>query len=351
MSTLGRRALLHGGAATAALFTVSRPVQAQVQDAAHAGMARAAAAFIAALEPSQRQAAAFPFGHDERINWHYVPRSRAGLAFKDMRPAGRTAADELMKASLSGVGHAKAVNVVRLEEVLRQLETFGGLLRDPEKYYVSVFGAPAAATPWGWRLEGHHLSLNFTLVPGRPVTVTPAFFGANPAEVPSGPHRGLRTLADEQDLGIALARGVDASLRGRLVIAAESLGDIVSGPGRADSLKAPAGVALGELGGEQRALALRLIELYAHNMRSEIAEEELRRMVEAGIERVRFAWAGPIDPRQPHYYRMHGPTLLIEYDNSQNRANHIHSVWHDPRNDFGADLLRAHYERGHHHHA
>jgi len=241
--------------------------------------------------------------------------------------------------------------VVRLEEVLRQLETFGGLLRDPEKYYVSVFGAPAAAAPWGWRLEGHHLSLNFTLVPGRPVAVTPAFFGANPAEVPSGPHRGLRTLADEQDLGIVLARGVDASLHGRFVIAAESLGDIVSGPGRADSLKAPAGVALGELGGDQRALALRLIELYARNMRSEIAEEELRRMGEAGIEGVRFAWAGPIDPRQPHYYRMHGPTLLIEYDNSQNRANHIHSVWHDPRNDFGADLLRAHYERGHHHHA
>jgi len=123
------------------------------------------------------------------------------------------------------------------------------------------------------------------------------------------------------------------------------------GAGRIVAPQAPAGVALGELGGEQRALALRLIELYARNMRSEIAEEELRRMGEAGIERVRFAWAGPIDPRQPHYYRMHGPTLLIEYDNSQNRANHIHSVWHDPRNDFGADLLRAHYERGHHHHA
>ncbi|PYN80583.1 MAG: hypothetical protein DMD96_13785 [Candidatus Rokuibacteriota bacterium] len=348
MASLGRRQLLHGVAATAALLAVGRPVQAQVQDAARAGMARAAAAFIAALEPRQRQTAVFPFGQDERMNWHYVPRARAGLPFKDMSPAARTAGHELMKASLSGVGYAKAANVVKLEEVLRQLETFGGLLRDPDKYYVTVFGAPEAAAPWAWRVEGHHLSLNFTLVPGRPVAVTPAFFGANPAEVRSGAHRGLRALADEQDLAVALLRGLDASLRGRLVIAAESLGDIVSGPGRGESLKTPAGVALGELGGEQRALAIRLIEVYARNMRSELAEEELRRLRETGVDRVHFAWAGPIDPRQPHYYRLHGPTLLIEYDNSQNQANHVHSVWHDPRNDFGADPLRAHYERRHH---
>ncbi len=289
-----------------------------------------------------------PFRDEERVNWHYVPRGRKGVPFKDMTAPARTAAHELMKASLSGVGYAKAVNVVRLEEVLRQLETFGGLLRDHEKYHVTVFGTPDAAAPWGWRLEGHHLSLNFTLVPGRPVAVTPAFFGANPAEVPSGAHRGLRVLADEQDLGLALARGIEASLRGRFVIATDTPGDIVSGPGRGDSLKTPAGVALGELGGEQRALAVRLIETYARNMRSEVAEAELRRMGEAGIEHVHFAWAGPIDPRRPHYYRLHGPTLLIEYDNTQNSANHIHSVWHDPRNDFGTDALRAHYERGHH---
>jgi hypothetical protein len=329
------------------LAVLPRPALAQIQDGARAAMARAAAALVQSLEPAQRQAVTFPLGHEERRNWHYIPRSRAGIAFKDMSPAARAAAHELMKASLSGVGYAKAVNVVKLEEVLRQLETFGGLLRDPEKYYVSVFGAPDPHAAWGWRLEGHHLSLNFTLVPGRAVAVTPAFFGANPAEVPSGPHRGLRALAEEQDLAFALARGVDASLRSRLVIAAESPGDIVSGPGRADSLKTPAGVALGELGAEPRALALRLIETYARNMRSEIADEELRRMRETGSEEVRFAWAGPIDPKQPHYYRLHGPTLLIEYDNSQNRANHVHAVWHDPRNDFGADLLRAHYERSH----
>jgi hypothetical protein len=350
MSPIDRRELLHGTLVTAVLAAAG-PVWAQAGDSTRAAMARAAGAFLAALEPGQRRAAMFPFAQDERMNWHYVPRSRSGVAFKEMSAAGRASAHELMKTSLSGVGYTKAVNVMKLEEVLRQLETFGGLLRDPEKYYVSVFGAPEASAPWGWRLEGHHLSLNFTLVPGRAISVTPAFFGANPAEVPSGPQRGQRTLTDEQDLAFTLARGVDPSLRGRLVIAADSPGDIVSGPGRADSLKTPAGVPLGELGAEQRALALRLVETYARNMRTDIADDELRRMREAGVENVRFAWAGPIDPRQPHYYRLHGPTLLIEYDNSQNRANHVHSVWHDPRNDFGVDPLRAHYQRSHHRHA
>ena len=346
MNRIGRRQLLHGGLAAAAV-SLARPARAQVGDAARSATARAAAAFLSALEAGQRRAATFPFAQDERMNWHYVPRSRAGLAFKEMTTAGRAAAHELIKVSLSEVGYTKAVNVTKLEDVLRQLETFGELLRDPEKYYVSVFGSPDASAPWGWRLEGHHLSLNFTLVPGRPVSVTPAFFGANPAEVPSGPTRWLRVLAGEQDLAFAVARGIDPRLRGRFVIAPESPGDIVSGPGRADSLKTPAGLALGELGAEPRALALRLVETYARNMRADVADEELRRMREAGPENIRFAWAGAIDPRQPHYYRLHGPTVLIEYDNSQNRANHIHSVWHDPRNDFGVDPLRAHYQSSH----
>ncbi|MGH7279193.1 MAG: DUF3500 domain-containing protein, partial [Candidatus Rokuibacteriota bacterium] len=159
--------------------------------------------------------------------------------------------------------------------------------------------------------------------------------------------QGFRTLGAEQDLALALARSLGASPR--LVIAPDAPGDIVSGPGRRQSLEAPVGVPLGEMGGEQRAAAMRLLETYAGNMRAAIAEEELRRLREAGVERIRFAWAGPIDPARPHYYRLHGPTLLIEYDNTRNDANHIHSVWHDPRNGFGADLLRAHYLTGHHH--
>jgi hypothetical protein len=346
---IGRRGLLHGAAVATAAWALRVPAFAQVTDAARAAIAGAATAFVAALPSEARRRAMFPFDDKERLNWHYVPRSREGVPFKAMPAPARTAAHELMKASLSSVGYGKAVNVMRLESVLRQLETFGGLTRDPDNYAFTVFGTPGPGAPWGWRLEGHHLSLNFTLVPGKPIAVTPAFFGANPAEVRAGEAKGLRTLAREQDLGRALAQSMDAAQRKRMLIADRSLGDIVAGPGRAEALGTPAGVALADLGPPQREQLVALIETYARNMRTEMAEDELKRTREAGLERVHFAWAGPIDPGHAHYYRVHGPTVLIEFDNTQNDANHIHSVWRDPRNDFGADLLRAHYQRGHRH--
>ena len=351
MTSLGRRRWLHGAAVAAVAWTFGPPALAQSTDAARRAMAAAATSFLAALSADGRRRAVFAFDDKERFNWHYVPRQREGLAFKDMTLAARTAAHELMKASLSAAGYDKATNVIRLEGVLRRLETFGGLLRDPENYSVTVFGTPRSDAPWGWRVEGHHLSLNFTLVPGKPIAVTPAFVGANPAEVRSGALKGLRTLAREQDMGHALALGMNEGQRKRMIIAPRSLGDIVTGPGRADSLAGPSGLPLADMTSEQLRLAAKLIEEYARNMRAEIADEELRRVRDAGVEQVHFAWAGPINPARPHYYRLHGPTLVIEYDNTQNDTNHIHSVWHDPVNDFGADLLRAHCEHGHHHHA
>ncbi|MFI5329112.1 MAG: DUF3500 domain-containing protein, partial [Candidatus Rokuibacteriota bacterium] len=221
MPRLTRRRLLHGLAASAAAGALPRPSLAQSSDAARAAMAGAALAFLGALPAEARKRAMFPIGDRERLNWHYVPRGREGVAFKTMPPPGRTPAHELMKASLSAVGYTKAVNVIQLETVLRQIETFG-LSRDPESYAFTVFGNPGATAPWGWRVEGHHLSLNFTLVPGQPVAMTPAFLGANPAEVPSGPRKGQRALAAEQDLGRALAQSMSEAQRARAVIAAES---------------------------------------------------------------------------------------------------------------------------------
>ena len=345
---LSRRRLLHGAVAMTAAGWMPAPLSAQIDDPARSQIAAAATAFLAALPANLQRRAAFDFGAAERVNWHYIPRRREGVTFKDMPASARTAAHELMKASLSETGYAKALNVIRLEDVLRQAEMLGGFFRDPENYAVSVFGAPGAAAPWGWRLEGHHLSLNFTLAPGKPMAVTPAFLGANPAEVRSGPLQGLRTLAQEEDLARGLAKTMDAGQRQRMLIGASSLGDIVHGPGRGQTFETPAGVAASALGGSQRAQLVRLVEAYARNMRADVAETELRRIREAGMERVHFAWAGSLDPGHPHYYRIHGPTVVIELDNTQNTANHIHSVWHDPRNAFGADILRAHYDRAHH---
>ena len=346
---LTRRQLVHG-AALAAAASVVPPAFAQVTDTARVAMADAAAAFLVALPAGSGPRATFPFDHEERLNWGYVPRGRLGIPLKDMSAAVRTAAHELMRASLSAVGYGKAMNIIRLEEVLRQAETFGSLLRDPGQYFVTVFGTPGRS-PWGWRMEGHHLSLNFTIVAGKPIAVTPAFMGANPAHVRSGPLDGLRALGREQDFGRALALSLDAGQQRRMLIADRSLGDIVSGPARREGLGAPAGLPLADMTGDQRALAIQLVEEYARTMRREVAEDELRRLREAGIEHVHFAWAGPLAPGEAHYYRLHGPTLVIEFDNTQNDANHIHSVWRDPQNDFGADLLRAHYEHGHRHHA
>ncbi len=309
---ISRRQLLHGTAATTAAWAIGAPAFAQAPDTARIAMAGAATALLAVLPADGRRRAVFAFDDKERSNWHYIPRRREGLPFKDMPAAPRAAAHELMKASLSAAGYAKATNVISLESVLRQMETFGGLMRDPDNYSVSVFGTPGPDARWGWRLEGHHLSLNFTLVPGKPLAVTPAFFGANPAEVRSGPRAGLRTLAREEDLGRAIAQGMDAAQRKRMVIAAQSFGDIVSGPGRREGLTSPAGIPAADLAPAQREQLVRLVE--------------------------------------DHYYRIHGPTVLIELDNTQNDANHIHSVWHDPARDFGADLLGAHYEHGHRHH-
>ena len=318
---ISRRQLVHGAAAAVTLAR-AWPARVHAADAARHAMAGAASAFLASLDARQRRRAVFPFADAERLNWHYVPRRREGLTFKDMSAPARTAAHELMKASLSAVGYGKAVNIIQLEDVLRQIERLG-LSRDPENYAFTVFGVPADAAPWGWRLEGHHLSLNFTLVPGRPIAVTPAFMGANPATVRSGSRAGLRTLEHEQDLGLALARSLDPALRARAVIAAESFGDIILRPGRRELSATREGVPLSAMTGDQRALAVRLIETYARNMRAEIAEEELGRMRSAGLDQVHFAWAGPVDRARPHYYRVSGPTLVIEYDNTQNDANHI----------------------------
>ncbi len=310
-------------------------------------MARAALDLLESLDAGQRPRARLAFDDGARHDWHYTPRSRPGLALKELSGEQRRLVFDLLRSALSAQGLGKVEGVLQIEQILGELSG-NPSFRDPENYAVVVFGDPAGERPWAWRFEGHHLSLSFTVAPGIGVAATPAFFGANPAEVPAGhAHAGLRILGEEHRLAFALMAALDDMGRGAATIRARSFGDILTGPGREDSLREPQGLALSAMAQGPRDLAIKLVESYLGNMRAEVAAREMQKLKEAGLERLRFAWAGATEPGGPHYYRLHGPSALIEYDNTRNNANHVHSVWHDPRNLFGADLLRQHHERDH----
>jgi len=297
---------------------------------------------LAALPEKSRAQAMRPFEDRDRTDWHYTPRSRNGISFKEMDKAARDAVHALLRTALSSVGYRKLVNIIELEIVLREMETFGWM-RDPERYHLTVYGTPDAAQRWGWRFEGHHLSLNFTLAGDKVAVDTPSFFGANPASVGSGPRMGLRALGEEHDAGWALLESLGEAQRREAVFEARTYGDIVTANKDKVEPLAAAGIAGAKLDDKQRALLWKLIEVYAGSFEPGLAQARLARAKKGGIEAIRFGWAGSTARGKPHYYRVQGPLFLIEYDASQNDGNHIHTVWRDFSGDFGRDLLREHY--------
>ncbi|MEX1054770.1 MAG: DUF3500 domain-containing protein, partial [Rhodothermales bacterium] len=318
--------------------------QSQKLGAAGTRMVEAATAFLVSLGPEQRAKATYPFESDERYNWHFIPRSRFGLPLKEMTPEQRHRAHALMHTALSSRGYLKATSIMSLEEVLRQIET-SGPVRDQEMYFFTVFGEPSPSDPWGWRLEGHHLSLNYSALEDD-LSVTPFFLGANPAHVRTGPRAGLRVLANEEDLGRRLVESLSPAQRLKAIIAEDAPDDILSGTDRLPEVGAYQGLPASEMTQEQRSLLRAIIEEYTGNSS---AREQMEKIESAGLDRLYFAWAGGIEPGARHYYRIHGPTAVFEYDNTQNDANHVHAVWRDLTDDFGADLLKRHYEESEHH--
>ena len=297
---------------------------------------------LAALPEKSRAQAMKPFEDRDRTDWHYTPRSRNGLSFKEMRKEDRENVHALLKTALSAAGYRKLTNIIELELVLRELETFG-LMRDPERYHLTVYGAPDRAKRWGWRFEGHHLSLNFTLAGDKMAVDTPSFLGANPATVTKGAKKGFRALGEEHDAGWAVLESLGEAQRREAVFAERTYGEIVTGnKDRVAPLEA-AGIPAAKLDDRQRALLWKLIETYARSFEPGLAEARLARAKQGGIEALRFGWAGSTKRGQQHYYRVQGPLFLIEYDASQNDGNHIHTVWRDFNGDFGRDLLREHY--------
>jgi len=313
------------------------------------GMAAAANAFVASLERAQRSKAIFDFDAAERMNWHFVPRPRHGLPLKEMSVEQRELARNILRAGLSQRGYLAASTIMELELALRELGE-DPRIRDPELYFFSVFGTPSRTAPWGFRAEGHHLSLNFTIARDSLIATAPAFFGANPAEVRSGARRGLRALAAEEDVARELVLSLDERQRAAATISTAAPRDIVTGNAARVEPLSPVGIRVSDLRPEQVAILVRLLEVYLGRMADPIAARRRAALERTDLHAVAFAWSGSTRPREPHYYRIQGPSFLVEYDNTQNGANHIHTVWRDFEGDFGRDLLREHYRDAPHPH-
>jgi hypothetical protein len=311
-------------------------------------MSDAAKAFLASLPPDQKARATFAMADEERFNWHFIPRVRKGLAFREMSPGPRQLAHALLAAGLSQQGVIKADTVMSLDQVLKEIEVNPTNERDPEKYYFSIFGEPSETGTWAYRVEGHHLALNFTIVKGH-VASTPSFFGANPAEVRGTSRNGLRTLAREEDLGRDLVKALSDAQRAVAIVDKTAYKDIITMASRKAAMEGkPSGLPFAKMNAKQHEALDALVAEYANDFPPTIAEARMEQYhkSQSGLY---FAWAGGMEKGNPHYYRIQTPTFLIEYDDTQNEANHIHSVWRDYEGDFGVDLLADHYQSSHKH--
>ncbi len=306
--------------------------------------------FLATLNEAQKEKVLLPLDDASRERWHYFPSSmwpRAGLSLGELSEPQAAALFGLLQASLSQSGYGKVRQIISLESVLREL---GGnpRMRDPEAYWVAVYGNPSGSGPWAWSFEGHHLSLNFTIVDGQ-VAASPRFLGANPATILSGPRKGERTLAQEEDLGFELVNSLRPEQRQRAIIRRRAFPDILTANDSRVEPLPQEGLPARELEPEQRALLHRLLDEYLSVLPPTLAEARRKKIEREDAQALLFAWAGSTAPGRPHYYRIQGKTFLIEFDNTQNDANHIHTVWREFDGDFGRDLLREHYRRAPHH--
>lgn len=318
-----------------------------------ATMATAAAGFVASLSPEQKAKAVLAFDSDDRLRWHFIPNEmfpRKGLMLKEMNEAQRRLAHDLLRTGLSARGYLKVTSIIQLEDVLKVIEAGGRFPRDKEEYLFTVFGTPGASGRWGWRVEGHHVSLRFAIVDGAlksDVSTSPMFLGSNPAEVRDGEKKGLRVLAEEEDAARALLLALPADLQKQAIVNAVAPPDILTMNNNDIKPLGHQGVAYAAMPANAQALFVKLIEVYSGNMEADLAAERMARIKAAGLANIRFAWLGEIEKGKKHYYSVQGPTFLIEYDNTQNNANHLHSVWRDFNGDFGRDVLREHIKAAH----
>ncbi len=302
------------------------------------------------FNPEQKAKAIFALDDPKKEEWHFFPSTmfnREGLSIKEMNPSQKKLAHSVLKSLLSKSGYEKTIEIMELENVLR---SFGQdtVMRDPEKYFISFYGDPMTDELWSMSFEGHHISLNFT-ISGEEVMASPRFFGANPAMIPEGPRKGERTLATEEDLGFDLINSMDSQQLEKAIFQEESFKEIVSGNLPEVNPMKPVGIKYSELNMDQQKQLIRIIDQYLSNMPGKVAIERRLKVMAEDLADLRFGWVGAKSLGVAHYYRIQAKTFLIEFDNSQNNANHIHTVWRDFEEDFGRDLIREHMARSHSH--
>jgi hypothetical protein len=313
------------------------------------GLADAVNAFTASLSEEQRAVAVYPFDSEERWNWHFVPKARNGISFEQLEEAQIPLAHAVLKAALSDHGYKTVETIRSLEGVLRELEGPQATHRNPVDYHFTVFGTPEKDGTWAFRYEGHHLSLNWTIIKGQVISDSPQFMGSNPGEVASGPLAGTRVLGDLEDLGRAFVTGLSEEQQAVAILSAEAPHDIFTGAEVEAPRQEDKGIAYAALTDAQKQDFIALIEAHAKTQLPEVAAQRLARIQKAGIDDVKFAWMGGLEKGQGHYYRFQGKTFIVEYDNTQNNANHVHVTWRDFHGDFGRNLLKEHYAADHKH--
>ncbi|HEY5968227.1 MAG TPA: DUF3500 domain-containing protein [Chitinophagaceae bacterium] len=324
----------------------------QITGANLSDMSKTASVFLQTLSEKQKAKIQFGFNEEERYNWHYIPRSRKGLTLNEMTSQQIKDAFGLLRTALSDTGFNKASSIIQLENILREVESrpSNDTYRDAGNYFFSIFGNPATDKIWGWRLEGHHVAFNFSSKDNRLVSGTPGFLGSNPAVVLSGSEKGKYILKDETELGFALLYSLSKEQKDKAIISNKAPGEILTAASRHAMINDPKGILYNELSSSQQQIFMQLLSIYIHRYTRTFAQVMMKEIEEAGLNNLRFAWAGDQQPGigHPHYYRIQGPTIIIEYDNVQNDANHIHTVIRDLKNDFGGDELLKHYKNDQH---
>jgi hypothetical protein len=309
--------------------------------------------FVVTLDESQKPLALFPFDSEERYNFHYFPiDDRKGLPLDKMTDKQKKLTMQLLSTCLTDNTVKKINDIIALEDILKVLENRkpDDHFRDPGKYHLAIFGEPGEKNIWGWRFEGHHVSFHFSSKNNTLVAGTPGFLGSNPAIVPEGAQKGKEILKDEKVLAVKLMNSLSEDQRKTAIIAGEVPGDIITRIDRKAMIKDPVGITYAQMNDTQKKNFMDLIELYVHRYKKAFADNMLKEIKDAGYGNLRFAWAGDMQtgPGHPHYYRIVGPTIIVEYDNTQNNANHVHTVVRDLLHDYGGDQLLEHYKSGHH---